>query len=756
MIHKPESTKIFFSGVEGDRFFETAYTQGNCRHMLMSILYVVNKGDAFFERRVNKRPDIRWMLDSGGHSFRKEGYCPKWPDIAWFDDFAKQYHDWLGANKHLIDLAVNLDIDNVVGMEKMLEYDNDIFRPIEREGVPICYVWHEEYGYDFWLKMCREHEYVGLPGHLDEAVYHKMLRPAMMNGCRVHGFACTKASILGKVPFATVDSTSWKAGERFGQTFVYEGGKLHTYDKSHKEQRKRYKARWVAIGVDWDNLEKDKAEEITKVCAYAWGEYQKHLDIMSGKLAYWLKTSRMIDALGDLKKVSLETIKTLLEEVQAPLNPTSEAGARDMIAEVRGILARDPAVVMALTDDDLAWWIKEIGAEPENTQRVEFEAAIRQKLYTWFYRLNVQESKGREAPEDVSPVLSTKDRDGDIPDAPTTTVDLPSDDTPDGGSFLALGYETTPEDNHRETTQESVSRHDDPTCAATTEPTEVVINTDFVDRLESRIQRAKASLGVEIIFEQHKLRHKVETLKRLKMRLKQQRKYQQQIRSMAEELTSIADTLPESVVREMEEAALAAFEQWQAIDGDIEAREKAEYQKTLAQRPQNVAMKERASEIGRMGGAPKGNQNARKHGLASKKMPNLACDNCPHIQVCPQYRAGFVCAFLREFEAQLLVEEGESPEMSAVKSILIEQVKRAKRALLFETFEGGLINKDTSRVLRDVTHAAHLLHQMKNPVVKLAPGVQQPSAPAGDSILGKLFGDMLQGKAKDAQVEAVS
>lgn len=756
MLQKPTHTKIILSGVEGDRFMETAYHQARCRDMLCSFLYLHNKGSQWFNSRCKSYSDVRWMIDSGAHSFRKEGYCAKWPDLAWFEDFALKYRDWALKNKDNISLLVNLDVDTPCGMENMLRWDEEIFRPLERQGLPVCYVWHEAYGFDVWLKMCREHEYVGLPGHLEEAVFHRMLKPAMMNGCRVHGFACTKSYVLGKMPFASVDSTSWKAGERYGQTFVFEGGKLRTFDKNHKADRKPYKARWVSMGVDWDGLEKDKAEEVTKVCAIAWGDCQDFVKTMSGKLAYWLKTSKLLDEYApSAAKVSAEGLTELLQGISFPVMPASVKEARTMFSVFRGFLARDPEVVMTLADDELERWISSIGAAPENDSRCEKEACFRQKLYEWFYKLEVSAAQGRSTPDEVADCKMLIMRKEALTEFPGVEIDLPDNleyELRDDSFLLEFEGKTSAEGTPDVQSIGNASEGSKPTedePLPTAESVQVDVTTKFLDSIEDRVQRSRAGLGLELLIEQFKLKHRADSYERLKMCHREMKRCRQEARKLADEITTHLDLLPETVQEGVRNAAEEAFTRWRDFDADAEIARRASQRSRLAQRPQNQLMAAKASEIGRLGGAPRGNQNARKHGLTSKLMPNLACDNCPHVQVCPKYRAGHVCAFLNEFDRELQGAENDNPEMTAVRNVLVEQVKRARRALLFETFEGGILNKEASKVMRDVVSAAHILHMMKNPGSGFgnAPAVVPQKA---GGVLDSIFGGMV--KPVDATV----
>ena len=117
------------SGTEAERFLETAYDFAHSRAMLVSFLYAEQKGSKWFQDRCKKRPDIKWSVDSGAHSFRSTGYGEKWPDLAWFDSYAERYRDWILVNKDYVNFVVNLDVDVPCGMANMSRWDNEIFRP---------------------------------------------------------------------------------------------------------------------------------------------------------------------------------------------------------------------------------------------------------------------------------------------------------------------------------------------------------------------------------------------------------------------------------------------------------------------------------------------------------------------------------------------------------------------------------------------------------------------------------------------------
>jgi hypothetical protein len=758
-MSKPKGTKIILSGTEADRFAETAYQFAGCRDMLVSFLYAEKKGSKWFEDRAKKYPGVKLFIDSGAHTFRKDGYTEAWPDLAWFDDYVQRYRDWIIKNRDYIELVVNLDIDNVCGFSEMVRWDNEVFRPLERLGIPVCYVWHESYGFDHWMKMCREHEYVGLPGHLSEADFYKMLKPAMANGCRVHGFAATKSYVLGRIPLATVDSTSWKAGEMYGQTFVFENSKLKVIDKNQKAERIKYKAQWVAAGVDWPLLEKDQASEITKVCAIAWGDYQKYVTQMTEKLAYWNKTSVLVDNFinengGSIRNIPKESISKFFSEHKVTVNASSDATAREDLSEIRGFLARDPEIVFALSDERLEDWIKRLGATPENESRAEKEAAVRQRLYETLYKIGGVEPFPRMTEDLVEPVKKLLDREEELREYPSVEVPLPGEDgLYEAGSLLALTSETTQgQPSTGVTTAQGFtdSRLEGLPPEVNLDPSKVLPDKGFTSTLSDNLLKVRAGYGVELLFEQFKLRHESSVLKILKRQPRKQKELLSKASALAEEVSKIAQAIGETAAEAMRASAEDAFETWKTLNNPDTAKKMLEEKKkTLtAQAQRFIENPELARQIGKLGGAPKGNQNARKHGVYSTKMPQLACDNCPHTQVCPQYRAGHVCAYLNELSDTKNMSDRDK-ELADLEALQQTTLIRLRRAMMFETFQGGVLDKEVTKLTASAANITKLIHMVKHPPAQpfrpMAPqtGNEGHGAPK-ESILQGLFKDLIK------------
>ena len=122
---------------------------------------------------------------------------------------------------------VELDLQAMYGLDVVRAWRRDIWVPLEHElGVRICYVWHTDDGGEEWERMLLDPNlrYLGLATRdimptLDRA---RMVLRAYYAGKPVHGFASTGAKIMRHVPYYSVDSTSWLAGQIFGSSRVFD------------------------------------------------------------------------------------------------------------------------------------------------------------------------------------------------------------------------------------------------------------------------------------------------------------------------------------------------------------------------------------------------------------------------------------------------------------------------------------------------------------------------------------------------------
>jgi hypothetical protein len=289
--------KLYFAGMDQamssykyeplltDHVFGTFFYASTSSRMLIALDKMGHKG-------------LR-TIDSGAHSFfgyagistqshhnNKASKKEQMPDP---EKYMFEYISWLKKHNHLFDYFVELDIQAIVGIEKVRYWR----RRLEREGlwekcIPCLHSCDTPEQWDETIKGAAS-KYVGFEGLRNRKVnipYMKLLEQCYNLGVRVHGFALTNFEILEQYPFWSADSTTWTSTVRYG-TFIVrdEYGRMKQKNPSktnytnhginlelHKSKRDRQtcikkishsaeKLReseafltrlWVSRGVDWD------------------------------------------------------------------------------------------------------------------------------------------------------------------------------------------------------------------------------------------------------------------------------------------------------------------------------------------------------------------------------------------------------------------------------------------------------------------------------------------------------------------------
>lgn len=169
-----------------------------------------------------------FVLDSGAFTFMN-GSKGK---VNW-KEYIDKYIDFI--NKYDIKYFFELDVDSVLGYENVKKIRRYIEEKTGKKSIP---VWHKARGKDEWIKHCEEYDYVAIGGIVTREIkpseykyFTWLLREAHKRGCKVHGLGFTNLEGLKRYKFDSVDSTSWKSGNRFGTLYVYEKGTLRKIDK---------------------------------------------------------------------------------------------------------------------------------------------------------------------------------------------------------------------------------------------------------------------------------------------------------------------------------------------------------------------------------------------------------------------------------------------------------------------------------------------------------------------------------------------
>lgn len=153
-------------------------------------------------------------------------------------------------------------------------------------------------------------EYIGVGNKIatDEERMGFIAGQASKNDTKLHAFGTSSIKVLKKWPFYSANSSSWRTGSRYANTYIYEGATrglriFQPTDKSNLEktdQEKRVirtrlknmveaKQPPLYKKVDWESLlGEDNSWEVDKANMTQWMLYQEELALDIGRNKYWL------------------------------------------------------------------------------------------------------------------------------------------------------------------------------------------------------------------------------------------------------------------------------------------------------------------------------------------------------------------------------------------------------------------------------------------------------------------------------------
>ena len=139
--------------------------------------------------------------------------------------------------------------------------------------------------------------------------------------------------------------------------------------------------------------------------------------------------------------------------------------------------------------------------------------------------------------------------------------------------------------------------------------------------------------------------------------------------------------------------------------------------------------------------------------LYSNKYPKMACDSCINAQKCPEYKAGYACAYNKMFERFNTRDMGDI--IQAMQGIVDFSLTRLQRGMMTETMNGGIPDPNVTGMMNQTMGLLTQLQRMyetgsqeviRQTKIMRADGTQemttQVSNPQAGGILEKIFGDM--------------
>ncbi len=243
-----------------------------------------------------------FMTDSGAFTIRQANYSKQIKDLykpTDYEGYIEEYVKWCFDFRNHIYCIANMDMDNYVGREVVVDWNDKYFRPLEKD-VNVIYNalrdfekrYNDLSGFKRLEEYCSMYDYVGVNASMVKTA-DKVYQIAKRHKARLHGFAWTSFPTLMKYPMFSVDSSTWSAGQRFGATFVDDGKNFYRKDYA-KHIRKSKKFYCQDRGLDFDELMKDTNEGIKNYSIEAWKGFIREYQKISN-LKLWNKPVRHYD-----------------------------------------------------------------------------------------------------------------------------------------------------------------------------------------------------------------------------------------------------------------------------------------------------------------------------------------------------------------------------------------------------------------------------------------------------------------------------
>ena len=180
-----------------------------------------------------------FILDSGIFTYLNglDGSKVDW------NDYVDDYADFVRENK--IKNYVEVDVDTLIGLEAVERLRERLENRVGWKCIP---VWHMNRGYDKWLELCKDYDYICFGAFITDGLnpskykaIKKFLLDAKKENCKVHGLGMTSFDWLKELKFYSVDSSSWSSGHRYGTISRFEKDRIKVYPKPKELKFKDYK-----------------------------------------------------------------------------------------------------------------------------------------------------------------------------------------------------------------------------------------------------------------------------------------------------------------------------------------------------------------------------------------------------------------------------------------------------------------------------------------------------------------------------------
>ena len=623
---------MMFSGVEDDKNFQILYDMG-IRNFLISYHYVQKK---HLNTTKYEEMGVKFFVDSGAFTFISNLEFQDHTIEEW-EKYIESYLRWIEKHRDIVFAFASLDLEYLVGGDQVQIWNEKYFEPFMlRTGIPVCFVYHDNATKLTWEQYCQRYPYVGVSwGGLDTqgndlGYGMNKLKVAEKYGAVVHGMAMTQTALLTKLPFYTVDSTTWLVGLQYGEINYWTGKKMSRLKKDKWKGVMLEKL--VANGFDRQKLLDEDKEEMIKVNVYAFIVAEKFVQDKLKSRMYWLRPDSVERSESDLDSIEYPSAMWLdnaeheenWEEFAKSFNISTE----DKMVAINCII--DLTVFMNWDEEEYQPIIQDI-YKPE---------LVKEHHDMWVNRI----------------VESDEDRIEDLKKFYTEVL-LGKND-----KLLVLGtnFDRMVKEREDYVTDEEYESVD-------------VSEMEMANSLSKYLPAPKEG-------------------------------------SPAPEISDLDDEI---------------FR--------VEGIEPVRDSKGRFLKGQKKVLKPKK--------------------LYSNKYPKMACDSCINAQKCPEYKAGYVCAYNKMFDRYSTRDMGDI--VQAMQGIAEYSLVRLQRGMLTETMEGGLPDPNVTAMMNQTMGLLSQMQRLyeagsqeviRQTKVMRADGTQemttQVSNPQSGGILERIFGNM--------------
>jgi hypothetical protein len=303
---------IFLAGVENEALREQVYQAGN-RDILVSYFYLRNRKLSTIREELKRFDNV--ILDSGGFTFlqrAKKGETISNEEIQYYTE---QYMRFCDDMADCFNFVFEMDM----AWQISEDYRNAHIEELTDRGIRVVPIVHKAYTERLEELGYFDHQVVALAGDLTGGVSGtkmQVIRQFQEKGILVHGLAATDEASINRVPFFSVDSSSWLAGGKYGLTYIWSGTKITVYEADKKEVRLNYLDKFKKAGLDVEGIQNDTAPAINTMNAWAWKQYTDYVRFNITQ-SYWLTDKEKADGKDFLiKEVQADAVPDAAERYE--------------------------------------------------------------------------------------------------------------------------------------------------------------------------------------------------------------------------------------------------------------------------------------------------------------------------------------------------------------------------------------------------------------------------------------------------------